>query len=85
MIRASFASGILTPLTSYLALEDDAQKQALLAKQRQTVGAHGDLDTDESSFEQMPEPGWVPLLGLMSLLLALGTRNGWNKTRRELS
>lgn len=63
------------------ALEDEAQKQALIAKQRKTLGAHSALAVDESSFEQMSEPGWLPLLALM--LLAKRSGLTWRKTRRR--
>jgi hypothetical protein len=75
VIRRSLATGFMSPVTTYIALEDEAQKQALLAKQRQTLNAHGTLAVDESSFEQMSEPGWAPLLALMLLALFRRKRN----------
>ncbi|AWM34383.1 hypothetical protein DDQ68_17280 [Hymenobacter nivis] len=58
LTQASFANRILTPLTSFLALENEAQKTALLRKQAQTLAANASLDAQEEPAEP---PTAVPL------------------------
>jgi hypothetical protein len=62
LIQYSFRSGILTPLTAYLSLENEAQKAALRRKQEQMLSGHSALDASEDE-RRMSEPGeWVFLL-----------------------
>ena len=63
-ISASFRSGILTPLTSYLALENAAQKAALQRKQKQVLAGNASLDAGEET-QRMSEPEVWVLLGLI--------------------
>ncbi|GAB2778483.1 hypothetical protein HNQ93_001646 [Hymenobacter luteus] len=63
-IRGSFRSGILSPLTSYLALENEAQKAALLRKQNEVLAGNAALDVDDD-VQRMSEPElWVLLLAV---------------------
>lgn len=81
-IQASFRAGILTPFTSFLALENDAQKAALHRKQEQTLAANASLDTLEN--DQAP-PTATPIDSGAALLLAAGLLlAGWHlrRTRR---
>lgn len=77
-IQASFANRILTPLTSFLALENEAQKAALLRKQAQTLAANASLDAQEEPAEPptaVPlDDGavWLLLFGLGMGVWALG-------------
>ncbi|MBD2768931.1 MSEP-CTERM sorting domain-containing protein [Hymenobacter sp. BT664] len=62
LIQHSFRSGILTPLTAYLSLENEAQKAALRRKQEQMLNGHRALDAGEEA-QRMSEPGeWLLLL-----------------------
>lgn len=61
LVSYSFQSAILTPLTSYLALENEAQKAALRRKQAQLLAGHAALDAGEDE-QRMSEPGDVVLL-----------------------
>ena len=77
-IQASFANRILTPLTSFLALENEAQKAALLRKQAQTLAVNASLDAQEKPAEPptaVPlDDGavWLLLFGLGMGVWALG-------------
>ncbi|MBJ6110304.1 MSEP-CTERM sorting domain-containing protein [Hymenobacter sp. BT523] len=74
-IQASFRAGILTPFTSFLALENDAQKAALFRKQAETLAANASLDTLE---KDAPPPAQTPVDGGAALLLAAGVLlAGW--------
>ncbi len=74
-IQGSFKTGIMTPLTSYMVVENEAQKAALLKKQDQVLNAKKSLDTLEE-LPRMSEPTfWWMLLGLLLFL--------WVQRRRE--
>jgi hypothetical protein len=61
IIKESFSSKIMTPHTSYLVVENEAQEKALLAKQQQVLNAKKSLDIDEE--ERMSEPEfWIILI-----------------------
>lgn len=64
MIRASFKSKIMIPETSYIVVENEAQKQMLKKKQKQVLSGKKSLDPGEDIL-QMSEPRF----GLILLLL----------------
>lgn len=70
LVRNSFITQIMTPVTSYLSLENEAQKQALLAKQQQILSSKKSLDTGEELRQMTEPPLW--LLFLCGLLLSVG-------------
>ena len=77
LVQYSFRSAILTPLTAYLSLENEAQKAALRRKQKQMLSGHPALDAGEDE-RRMSEPQeWV-------LLLLAGTALGlrWLRQRK---
>jgi hypothetical protein len=76
-IQASFRAGILTSFTSFLALENEAQKAALRRKQAETLAANASLDTMEQG--QAPnQPTQTPLDGGAAALLVAGVLlAGW--------
>lgn len=67
-INNSFRTSILTPLTSFIALENEAQRQALLRKQERVLSANKSLDIGEE--REMSEPPLYILLLLMLLVMA---------------
>lgn len=76
-IQASFRAGILTPFTSFLALENEAQKAALRQKQGQVLAANASLDTledDEQDPVVTPIDSGVWLLVVAGALLLAGHR-----------
>ncbi|GAA4365508.1 hypothetical protein GCM10023185_35810 [Hymenobacter saemangeumensis] len=69
-IQASFRAGIMTPATSFLALENEAQKAALIRKQEQVLAANASLDTMEDTDQRGPVE--TPIDGGVGLLLLAG-------------
>ena len=68
MVKYSFASRVMTPVSSYLVVENEAQKAALRNKQEQVLSGGTLLDLDEES-RNMSEPGlWIVavLFGLIA-------------------
>lgn len=81
LVRGSIKTGIMTPLTSYLVVENDAQRQVLLRKQQQILAGNKGLDPGEDVMT-MSEPGMQIMLLLLSLLLLVKLRFG---TKRDSS
>ena len=68
-------AGIMTPFTSFLALENEAQKAALRQKQAEILAANASLDTLE---EDESKPVETPIdSGALALLVAGGPLAGW--------
>ncbi len=67
LVRDSFRDHILTPTTSFLALENDAQKKMLLRKQESVLNGEKFLDAGEET--RMSEPGFylVAILAVIAL------------------
>jgi hypothetical protein len=77
-IKASFQATILTPLTAYLVLENEAQKAALRRKQTEVLAANLNLDAQETE-----PPTAVPLNQGEWLLLFVGLAFGLRQLRRR--
>jgi hypothetical protein len=75
MVRHSFTSKIMTPVTSYLAVENEAQKAVLLNKQKQVLSGDKTLDIDENSQEMSEPPIWI-----LAIFLCLAL---WYNNRRK--
>jgi hypothetical protein len=75
MVRASFQAQVLMPPTAWMCLENEAQREALMRKQRETLSADPSLDVDEDTMS-MSEPGlWWLLLALPVLYWRGRSRN----------
>lgn len=62
LVKASFLSKVMTPVTSYIAVENEAQKVMLKRKQEQVLSGNKSLDADEEA-QRMSEPSiWMVLL-----------------------
>ncbi len=72
LVKNSFAQHIMTPVTSFIAVENEAQKAALAAKQEQVLNAKETFDAGEINRMTAP-PIWL------ILLLFLGSLWCWRR------
>jgi hypothetical protein len=75
LVKYSFISKVMTPVTSYLVVENEAQKAILKRKQEQVLSSNKSLDLGDDS-ERMSEPSFV----LMAILLGAAL---WYKEKRR--
>jgi hypothetical protein len=68
MVKYSFLSKIMTPATSYLVVENEAQKAMLKAKQEESLSGKQYLDLGEDT-QSMSEPSWWILAVLFYIVL----------------
>lgn len=68
LIKKSFNTGLLTPETAYLVLENESQRRLLRMKQKQVLLEKKAFDVGEEPV-RMSEPGLWVLLGLMLLIV----------------
>lgn len=66
MVKNSLASHLLTPVMSFISLENEAQRTALIKKQAQVLKGNQALDLDEEA-HRMSEPGFFICLLIMIL------------------
>lgn len=75
LIQNSFKSKILTPLTAYIVVENEAQKEMLKKKQEEALSGNRSLDLNDDT-QRMSEPSLFVMLILLGLLYL------FNKKRR---
>ncbi|MDA3885530.1 MAG: MSEP-CTERM sorting domain-containing protein [Candidatus Delongbacteria bacterium] len=68
LVKYSFSSKVMTPLTSYLVVEDESQKAILKKKQEQVLSGNKSLDLGEDA-QRMSEPNMIFVLILFGLTL----------------
>ncbi len=71
MLKNSFISKVMTPVTSYLVVENEAQKAMLKKKQKQVLSGNKSLDLDEEETQRMSEPGLILSAILLALILGI--------------
>lgn len=75
MVKYSFISKVMTPITSYLVVENEAQKAMLKKKQEQALAGNKSLDLGEDA-QRMSEPSLI----LLTILLGLAI---WYREKRK--
>lgn len=75
MVKYSFISKVMTPVTSYLVVENEAQKAMLKKKQEQALSGNKSLDLGEDT-QRMSEPSLI----LLTILLGLAI---WYREKRK--
>ena len=75
MVKYSFKSKIMTPFTSYLVVENEAQRAVLKKKQEQVLSGNKSLDPGEDG-RRMSEPGMLFLILILGLVI-------WCKEKRK--
>lgn len=68
LVKLSFLSKVMTPVTSYLVVENEAQKAILKKKQEQVLSSNKSLDLGEDT-QRMSEPSFIILAVLLGLAL----------------
>lgn len=68
LVRNSFTAKIMMPPTSYLVVENEAQKAMLARKQRQVLAGNKSLDLGEDE-ERMSEPSMIVLALIVAFVL----------------
>jgi hypothetical protein len=68
LVKYSFISKVMTPLTSYLVVENEAQKAILKKKQEQVLSGNKSLDLGEDA-QRMSEPNMIIVIVLFGLTL----------------
>jgi hypothetical protein len=75
LVKYSFITKVMTPVTSYLVVENEAQKAILKRKQQQVLSSNKSLDLGEDT-QRMTEPNLIILLFLLGIAL-------WFKERKK--
>ncbi len=75
LVKYSFISKVMTPVTSYLVVENEAQKAMLKKKQEQVLSGNKSLDLGEDT-QRMSEPSSI----LLTILLGLAI---WCREKRK--
>ena len=68
LVKHSFISKVMTPVTSYLVVENEAQKAMLKKKQEQVLSGNKSLDLGEDA-QRMNEPSLIILAVFLGLII----------------
>lgn len=82
LVKCSFISKVMTPVTSYLVVENEAQKAILKKKQEQVLSSNKSLDVGEES-QRMSEPSLFILTILLGIVLWYRKKNVNVQNRNE--
>lgn len=75
MVKYSFISKVMTPVTSYLVVENEAQKAMLKKKQQQVLSSNKSLDLGEDT-QRMSEPSLILLTIIIGIVV-------WYREKRK--
>ncbi len=75
LVKSSFITKVLTPVTAYLVVENEAQKAILKKKQEEVLSGNRSFDVQEDA-QRMSEPGLWVLILLFCLVM-------WLKNMKE--
>ncbi|MFY7672062.1 MSEP-CTERM sorting domain-containing protein [Tenacibaculum sp. MEBiC06402] len=75
MVKYSFISKVMTPVASYLVVENEAQKAMLKKKQEQVLSGNKSLDLGEDA-QRMSEPSLIILSILLGIMI-------WYREKRK--
>lgn len=75
MVKNSFISKVMTPVTSYLVVENEAQKAILKKKQKQALSGNKSFDLGEDT-QRMSEPSLI----ILTILLVIAI---WYRQKRK--
>lgn len=79
LLQSSFRSHIMTPVTSFIVVENEAQRAALERKQKHVMDGNKSLDT-EDEIMRMTEPGfWILLVLMAGVMLVFRKRIQTNR------
>ena len=69
LLKLSFTSKILNPITAFIVVENEAQEKMLLKKQQEVINGNKNLDLEESEIQRMSEPEvWIILLLILAYI-----------------
>jgi hypothetical protein len=78
LLKYSFKTSLLTPVSSFIALENEAQKEVLKRKQKNIINGNHTLDLTE--VDEMTEPSmYVLIFMLVGILFVVRKRSFFNK------
>ncbi|MCB9182999.1 MAG: MSEP-CTERM sorting domain-containing protein [Flavobacteriales bacterium] len=69
IVRGSFTQQVLMPVTAWMCVENEAQRNALRRKQEETLASDASLDTMDQELTSMREPSWWWLTPMLLLVL----------------
>lgn len=69
VVRGSFGAQVMLPVTSWMCVENEAQRNALLRKQEEVLQGNPQLDAMNEELNSMSEPGIIWLLPVLLIVL----------------
>lgn len=68
LVKHSFVSKVMSPVTSFLVVENEAQKAILKKKQEEVLASNKSLDVGDDT-RRMSEPSWFVLAFLLGIII----------------
>ncbi|MCJ8311910.1 MAG: MSEP-CTERM sorting domain-containing protein [Saccharospirillaceae bacterium] len=75
MLRLSFSSNIMSAVTSFIVVENEAQKQILYKKQKQAMSAKSSFDLSEDTTNMSEPKMWMVLILFLAVIVYRKKRN----------